>query len=588
MDASTPTPSLSAAPADAPPAGAPPPESRLAALLAGAGAARIALILLVLAVFAPVRHFGFVLLDDPVYVTANPFLDNGLTLKGLRWAFTTFYAEFWHPVTWLSLLLDHRIYGLNPAGYHVTNLLLHLASTLLLFDLLRRLTAATGKSLVVAALFAIHPLHVESVVWIADRKDVLAGFFFFLTLHAYVGYARRPHLGLWGLAFGLFLLGLMAKPVLVPVPFLLLFLDAWPLGRFSAAGRRAPAKRLLGEKLPFFAAAAAAAVVAWLAQHPDVPAAPGAHPVELSTGASLSTAPVAVVTYLRQMLWPVDLSCFYPAQSPGWRLVTVAGAVLLLASGFAAVMRRRFPAQAVGWFWYLAMLAPVAGAIQIGKHAHADRYTYLPLVGIFILLAWSVPLKPPKFFSAQGRRIFPYLVTGTGVVAVLAAAALAWVQVQVWRNNVTLFSNAVDVNPRNYYAQGGLGTALALEGRHEEALPHFAEAVRLRPQWSGAHNGYALALAATGNDGAAAWEFQEALRLWPENVEARVNYGKFLRRLGNRAAAAAQIRIALDLQPGRPDLLRLLEELKSPAAPAADFPAGRETPGHIAPTIRAL
>jgi hypothetical protein len=349
----------------------------------------LALVAITLAVYLPVRQFGFVNFDDPDYVSANAHIAHGLTRAAVLWAFTTGYAANWHPLTWLSHMIDVQVFGVNAGPQHLVNLLLHVLNTLLLFGLLHRMTGARGRSAFVAALFAVHPLHVESVAWIAERKDVLSTLFWMLTMWAYVAYVRRPS---WARYLGVaiaFALGLMAKPMLVTLPAVLLLLDVWPLGRTGVTRLLRPRRALVLEKLPLFALAAVSSVMTFLVQRRG-----GAvSTVDQYPWASrVANALVEYVVYLGRMCWPARLSIFYPySQSlPGW---SVAGSLVLLVALSVAVFRAggRRPYLVVGWLWYVVTLVPVIGLIQIGTQARADRYTYVPLIGIFIMAAWGLP-----------------------------------------------------------------------------------------------------------------------------------------------------------------------------------------------------
>ncbi len=447
----------------------------------------LALAALVAAVYAPVRHFDFVQLDDPAYVTENPRVLRGLTLDGAAWALTTGHAANWHPVTWLSHMLDVELFGVAAGPHHLTNLLLHAANTLLLFGLLLRMTGALWRSAFVAALFGIHPLHVESVAWVAERKDVLSTLFWLLTTWAYVAYvrARAPRRTVaYVLALLLFAVGLMAKPMLVTLPFTLLLLDWWPLGRWDAATPpRSSLWPLVREKIPFFALAAASSVATFVVQQRGgAVSAVGSEPSALR----LQNALVSAVAYLRDMVWPAGLTMIYPFPSsiPAWH---VAAACLVVGGVSFAAWRlaRSHPFLAVGWLWYLGTLVPVLGLVRVGLQARADRYTYVPLIGVFIALAWGgaalagrVRLRLPGRPALQSAAL---AVLAAAVVLALALAARQ--QVGYWKDNVTLWTRAtvLTLHMDEYEAHMSLGATLADQGRTDEALRHFAEAVRLRP-----------------------------------------------------------------------------------------------------------
>jgi hypothetical protein len=428
------------------------------------------------AVFGQTLRHEFIDFDDNDYVFDNPVVDQGLTLKGIVWAFS-FHAGNWHPLTWLSHMLDCQLYGLHPGGHHLTNVLLHTATVILLFLVLRQLTGALWRSAFVAAVFAIHPLRVESVAWVAERKDVLSGLFFMLTLGAYVRYARRP----WSparywLVVLLFALGLMSKPMLVTLPLVLLLLDYWPLQRVESAGR------LMMEKLPLLALSAAACVATFLAQRAGIQST-----ASFSLPHRLGNALVACVVYLRQMIWPAGLAVLYPFPHNGHPPVEVALAGILLASLSAVAWAgwRTRPWVLVGWVWYLVMLLPVVGVIQVGGQAHADRYTYLPQIGIYVAVTWLMAEWRLSRAAVGGLM--------TGVLAVLMVCA--WQQTAYWQNSETLWTRDLACTTANDVAHNGLGTALLLKGRAAEALSHYQEALQIQPANAKAKNNLAWLLA---------------------------------------------------------------------------------------------
>ncbi|MGH9361727.1 MAG: tetratricopeptide repeat protein, partial [Thermoanaerobaculia bacterium] len=354
----------------------------------------LGLALLTVLVFAPVVRHDFVSLDDPAYVTGNAQVRRGLTAEGFRWAWGNEVAGNWHPLTMLSHMLDAELHGLDPGGHHLTSLLLHAANAVLLFVLLRRLTGAAGRSAAVAALFAVHPLHVESVAWIAERKDVLSAFFFFLALLAWSGYARRPSSWRYLLALLAFALGLLAKPMVVTLPLVLLLLDVWPLGRLplaAAAERRRALGPLLREKLPFVLLALGAAAVALVTQREAM-----SPLAALSLGRRIANALLAYAAYLSDTVWPRGLAVFYPLPGalPAWR-VALAAVLLAALTALALARLHRSPWLAVGWLWFVGMLLPVIGLLQVGSQARADRYTYLPSIGLFVALVWEVAARVP-------------------------------------------------------------------------------------------------------------------------------------------------------------------------------------------------
>jgi len=542
----------------------------------------LALAALTSAVFWPVSRHGFIELDDYKYILENPNVSAGLGGDGLRWAFTSWgYEGNSDPLTWLSHMLDVSLYGLNPAGHHVTNLLLHMLNTVLLFTVLWRMTGFAGRSAFVAALFAVHPLHVESVAWVAERKDVLSAFFLMLTLQAYERYVRRPGL-LWYVAVAfLFLLGLLAKPMLVTFPFVLLLLDGWPLGRvrfldFRGGGRGTRGLgRCLGEKAPLLGLSIAASAVAYTAQSR------GGALVEselLPLGQRAANAVWSYAAYVENMVWPAGLAVYYPHPQDGlsaWQVI-LAVIGLATATSLAIAGWRRRPYLAVGWLWYIGTLVPVIGLIQFGGHARADRFTYIPLIGLLVIIAWGgQELAEVWHFSRQAF---------AGAVAVTAACAVvAGIQVTYWQDGETLFRSALTVTTGNSVAHGGLGDALsnqgrladaiveykkALEihpkdyairqnlgntlaksGRFEDAALQFRQVIGFQPTNDRAYYALGLALFNLGRTGEAIGAFWEAVRINPQYWEAHVGYGNLLTTAGRLPEAAQSFQRALELHP---------------------------------------
>jgi tetratricopeptide (TPR) repeat protein len=506
-------------------------------------AVALALIAITLTVYAPVRHHGFLTWDDTLYVTQNPEVLRGLTWHGVRWAFTTGYAWNWHPLTWLSHMLDVQLYGRDAGLHHLTNVLLHVANTLLLFGLLHRTTGDVARSGFVAALFGVHPLHVESVAWVAERKDVLSGLFWMLTLWAYAGYARRPSAGRYAAVLVLFALGLMSKPMVVTLPFVLLLMDVWPLRRLPAGWR------LVWEKLPLLALAAAASAVTFLVQQRDG-AVPGIESLPL--GLRLQNAVVSYAAYVRTTLWPARLAAFYPyPASFGASRVLAAIALLVGASVLAWVFRRRGYVL-VGWLWFLGTLVPVIGFVQAGNQALADRFMYVPLVGLLVVIAWGAPDVLGRWPGA--RLVLPF---GAGL-AVAASVVGARAQVEHWRDDATLWEHALVVTSGNHVAHTNVGNILMRQGRVDEAIPHYAEALRVRPAFALAHGNLGLALAAQGRLGDALDHYAEALRLDPRYAEAHYNMSLDLAKLGRNEEAIAHLEEAVRLKPEAAEPHRVL------------------------------
>jgi tetratricopeptide (TPR) repeat protein len=491
------------------------------------------LVVAAVVLYGPTLRHGFVSLDDEAYVEGNSHVRNGLTLDGVKWAFGATYQENWHPLTWISHMADVSVSGLAPGGHHLTGLVLHALNGVLLFLALRALTRDTWPSALAAALFVAHPLHVESVAWIAERKDVLSGFFWMLTLLAYARYARRPESrGAYAAVLASFALGLLAKPMLVTLPFVLLLLDWWPLGR-------TPAVR---EKAPLFALSAASSIVTYVAQAKGgVVGTWEAVPI----GDRLANACVAYVSYLAKTIWPAGLSVYYTFRKIPPATGLLAGAILVAAT--IAILRlglRGRPWLAVGWLWYLGTLVPVIGIVQIGRQAMADRYTYLPLVGIFLAIAWTL-----RELVAR-RPSWRVAAVATMACVLLALCAVTRAQVTVWRDSRTLFEHALALDPGNYLAHNGLGVVLVREGDVTGAISHLEEALRAAPDYMHAHNNLAGALVRAGRFAEAAEHLRAALRLVPNDAMAHYNLGLVLDQLGRREEAQVQYREALRLEPG--------------------------------------
>ena len=514
-------------------------------LLVGALLAAITLI-----VFLPVRNHDFTIFDDDIYVTENHRVRAGLTTEGVSWAFTTTEAANWHPLTWLSHMLDMDLFGLSPGGHHLTNVILHVLNSLLLFATLRRMTGATWRSGFVAALFAVHPLHVESVAWISERKDVLSTLLWMSTLIAYLRYAERPGPSRYSLLTVCFALGLLAKPMLVTLPFVLLLLDYWPLGRFAAVSgpvvpRRYPDVRIrhiLLEKVPLALLAGGSVVVTYICQAKG--RAVASYPLLIRIGNAID----ATGTYLFRTAWPRDLVAFYPhpgSSLSGWR-VTLSG--LLLAGITYGVIRRmkRFPFLCTGWFWYLGTLVPVIGLVQVGAQATADRYTYIPLIGIFIIISWSA-----SELTARLRYRKQVLGIAAGLVLSILMA-VSRVQVGYWRDSTTLFRHALEVSPNNWMAHSILGTVLGQQGRIDEAMAHLRESLRTQPAFAYTHNSMGKALMQRGDIAGALSQFQEALLYNDRDPMALYNAGVALALLGRPEEAAQRYRESLRARPDNP------------------------------------
>jgi hypothetical protein len=509
--------------------------------------AAVGLVALVAAVYWQVGGFGFVNLDDDLYVYENQRVLAGLSEKGFLQAFTTFDAANWHPLTWLSHSLDVQLLGPGPGGLHVMNVLFHGANTLLLFLLLLVTTGQTWRSALVAALFAVHPLHVESVAWISERKDVLSTFFWLLTMLAWVGWVRRPGPWRYAAVAALYALGLLSKPMLVTLPVVLVLFDVWPLGRLP---RDVPLPRalwpLVREKVPLLALAAASSAVTILAQSRG-----GAVMSQeaISVGVRLQNAAVAAATYLWQMVWPTRLAAIYPHPGlvggvPAWQ-VALSLVVLGAATTLALWSRRRQPAVLVGWLWYLVTLVPVVGIVQVGGQAHADRYTYVPLIGIFLAIAWGIPAGA----AATPVRRAGVWATATAVLLLLSVQAHR--QVATWRNNFTLYENAIEVTTNNFHAWRNIGSAYDDVGKSEAAIFALRESLRILPTDANTMMLLGIAHGRAGQHGEAMRYLDMAVRGKPESPMVWFNLGVSAALAGRWDRAAEAEAVLRQIDPGK-------------------------------------
>ncbi len=506
----------------------------------------IGLILVTVIVFAPIRTYGFVPWDDPLYVTQNPHVLAGVTPGGVLWALTTGEQFYWHPLTWLTHMLDVQVYGLSAGGHHVTNLLLHLMSVLLLFGALHRMTGKPGPSAFVAALFGIHPLHVESVAWVAERKDVLSAFFFMLTIWTYVSYVRRPGVRRYLLVLLCFVFALMSKPMMVTLPFVLLLLDVWPLGRLRLAGvtteGSVPWRAVVREKLPMIALAIAASAVTFVNQlQAGSMRTLGGFPL----GLRLANAVLSYVTYIANMVWPAGLAAFYPYPTvqPALWVVLLALLAIVVASVVVTRAAGRRPHLAVGWFWYLGTLLPVIGLIQVGAQARADRFTYIPLIGLFLMVAWGIPDLLARW--RRGR----VALTAAAMVVILGFAAVSRAQVQYWKDGFALWERAAAVTTGNQQAYASLGQLLEEQGRADEAIAKYRQACRFMLEASGLHTRIGMLLMRQGRAVEANAEFLLALKSQQNNAVAHHNVALALDAQGKTSEALEQYAAAVRCQP---------------------------------------
>lgn len=541
--------------------------------------ALVALILATTAVYLPVASHDFVELDDPSYVTENPHVTSGITGHNIDWAFTEFHSCNWHPLTWLSHMLDCEVFGLKPGPHHVTSLALHVASVALLFLLLRSMTGAFWPCVVTAGLFGLHPLHVESVAWISERKDVLSGFFFLLTLWAYARFARSadrgirksefgapkdnpkeekpptvhvegstdahsafriPHSRRWYILILLFFtLGLLAKPMLVTVPFVLLLLDFWPLGRMADARDPRALIRLVIEKTPFFALAAASCMITVAAQRG------GGAVSKLAVVPftdRLANAAVSYWVYLGRLFWPARLAVYYPLLHPPAVAVAAAAVAGLVCVTTAVVLvRQRCPFLLTGWLWYLGMLVPVIGLVQVGAQATADRYTYLPAIGIYVALVWQATA------IAGASRMAKKLCATTAAIVLALLFARTAIQVRYWRNSLTLFPRTLQLTQRNYLIHFNYGVALDNAGRFDEAIAQYQRSVEIHPAYLNSRINLGVLLEQKGDIGAAREHFAEAVKLAPKDGKAHLNAAFAAYRLQEFPDALTHFREAIRL-----------------------------------------
>ncbi len=513
----------------------------------------VALAAITCAVFGQTRQFDFVNYDDNACVYENPAVTHGLSAAEIISVFSHYHYGNWIPLATVSHMVDWQFFGANAGGHHLTNVLLHAASVVVLFLVLRRLTGALWRSALVAAVFAVHPLHVESVAWVSERKDVLSGLFFMLTLAAYVRYVRSPKsLFNYSIVLLLFALGLLSKPMLVTLPFVLLLLDYWPLHRFAPAASAEKIKsggalknlsvpaRLVVEKIPLLLLSVVSCVTTFQAQSPTVQSLQ-----TVSFPLRLENAVVTGVIYLGQLFYPAHLAAFYPYPVNGLPLYQVIAAlILLVAISLAAFLwRRQRPYFFVGWLWYLIMLAPVIGIVQVGMQARADRYTYLPQIGLCILIVWLVAQAGARL---SHQRALLGLGAGLGLAALMITAHT---QAAHWRDSKSLWTHALAVTQNNSVAQDNLGLFLFRHGQADSAISHFQIALQIHPEDDSAENNYGLALVNQGQVDAAAVHFQKAVKFNPDNDDAQNNFGNILYMNGQVDAAIGHYQKALQVNP---------------------------------------
>jgi Flp pilus assembly protein TadD len=503
-----------------------------------------ALLISTLLVFCQVRHFDFVNYDDNDYVTANPHVLNGLTADAVSWALATGYFGNWNPLTWLSYMLDRQLFGLTPAGFHLTNLIFHIANTLLLFFVLKQMTSALWQSAFAAALFALHPLHVEAVAWVSGRKDVLSTFFWILTIWAYAQYVKKPVAARYLLTLLVFMLGMMAKPMLITLPFVFLLLDYWPLERKIS-------RRLVVEKIPFIILAAVFSVIAFFTQRNL-----GALPkfTELNLKFRIYNSLISYVKYIEKMFWPSRLTAFYPhpLENVSVLYAVISAVFLLLITIVVIRLAKNHRYLVTGWFWYLGTLVPVIGIIQVGGFARADRYTYITLTGLFIIIAWSLP-------EILSKLLYRKIVLGISMVIVLTTLGIcAHRQTSYWKNSITLFSHALEVTQNNWLAYDNLGYAYNDVGRSAEAMENFSKAIRIAPDYAEAYTNLGIVYAKLGRLQDAIDEHQQAIKINPGLAIAHNNLGIVYTKLDRWQQAIEAFKQAIKI---RPDLVEAYNNL---------------------------
>jgi tetratricopeptide (TPR) repeat protein len=508
------------------------------------------LALVTLGLYWPVSGFEFINFDDNQYVTANPNVQAGFTIQGILWAFSTHHASNWHPLTWMSHMLDCQFYGLHAGGHHLTSVLFHVVNTLLLFGLLRQMTGALWRSAFVAALFAWHPLHVESVAWVSERKDVLSTFFALLTICSYWLYFKTPNWWRYGLTMLFYICGLMSKPMLVTLPLLLLLLDYWPLERNKSLQKSHDKKakqttlnvwmRLVKEKVPFFILSGVSCCVTYWVQ--VIQRDQGGR--TFGFGYRVANALNSYATYIWKTLWPHNLSVFYPYPHhlPPMQVIG-AGMFLIILSALAFHYRRSRPNLIVGWLWFLIALVPVIGLVQVGEQAMADRYTYIPAIGLFVAIAWEIP-------RLLGTMIYARQFLGMAAALVLGGCLIVTShQLRYWENSITLFTHAIEVTQNNALAHCNLAVALLVQGKTEAALVHLDEALKITPNFASARNARGELFFKEGRFTEAAADLNTALAVRANFDVAHDNLGKVMLAMGKPIEAESQFRTAVRCDP---------------------------------------
>jgi len=549
------------------------------------------LIALTWAVFAQTGNYQFVNYDDPLYVLDNAHVRAGLSWRGIAWAFTHVHSQNWHPLTTISHMLDCQLFGVSPGAHHLVNVFFHSIAAVVLFILLAQITNSIWASAFVAAVFAIHPLRVESVAWIAERKDVLSGVFFMLTLLAYFRWTRKQTVGRYLATSILFACGLMSKPMLITTPIILLLLDYWPLNRSPAfakatAGRqrsedsgqnRSAWSRLLIEKIPLFALSIGSCFATLWAQNFAL-----GSTQFLPLQWRITNALFSYFEYVRQMFWPVDLIPFYvhpENRLENWRLL-FAAIILTAVTTIVFIRRRKNPYLIVGWFWYLIMLIPVIGFVQVGLQGHADRYTYLPQIGLDIALVWLIwdltkSCLPRRRTSARAGRLQTIILSAAAAIVLITLSSLSWKQATHWRDTEALWRHTLAVTPDSDVAHAGLGGILFVRGQIDESIDHYERALRLRDGNVAAHFGLGRALAAKQKTDAAIFHFQKALSIQPDNIGASNDLGVMFASKGEIREAISAWQQSLSFDPDNADAANNIAWVRATAADP-DLRDGRE------------
>jgi protein O-mannosyl-transferase len=502
----------------------------------------VALAVVTFIAFEGVRSNEFVHYDDDKYITGNEYVQKGLNLESIKWVFTTWYQGNWHPLTWVSHIIDVSVFGAKPAGYHLVNVGFHIANVILLFLILKKMTGAIWPSAFVAAVFGLHPLGVESVAWVAERKNVLSNFFAFLTIWTYLWYVQKPGLWRYAAVAVLFAAGLLSKSMLVTLPFVLILLDYWPMARFGNLKGRQWFFKTISDKAPLIAISAVFCVVTYLAQAhgeavQDI--------VTLPFGSRISNALMSYVRYIGKVFYPTPLAVLYPLDMNGYSWAEIGGclAILLVVTAVVILERHRHRFLLTGWLWYLGTLVPVIGLVQVGAQSMADRYMYLPGIGIYIIIVWlagevASKLHLPKVVPAAAGAVF------LGVLLLMTRN-----QVGYWKDSESLFKHAIDVTKNNYVMYKNYGQLMKQQGHLDEAIKNIRQALAINPGWTDAREKLADTLQEKGFDTEAVSEFELILRAFPDKIRTRTAYGKSLLKLKQYDKAIEQFNTVLSADP---------------------------------------